>query len=216
MRIYPLIPVSFAVLYVYFVVRSTILVKMSNFKLSGRANVPSNHLTHKGFTIIEVMIVLAIAAVIILIVFLAVPALQRNSRNVQLKREATRILAGANEWVANANGVLPSGATAITCSGTGGGAANCDLTASPNNAMQIWQNANKPQNILGLTIAIQNSTTAVTPGLTAATLVTGVTCPTLASGATSVTPVAGPSKSIILIFAIEKNDGNPVAQCLAS
>ncbi|HPW47952.1 MAG TPA: prepilin-type N-terminal cleavage/methylation domain-containing protein, partial [Candidatus Saccharibacteria bacterium] len=32
----------------------------------------------KGFTIIEVLIVLAIAALILLIVFLAVPALQRN------------------------------------------------------------------------------------------------------------------------------------------
>jgi prepilin-type N-terminal cleavage/methylation domain-containing protein len=34
-----------------------------------------------GFTIIEVLIVLAIAALILLIVFLAVPALQRNARN---------------------------------------------------------------------------------------------------------------------------------------
>jgi prepilin-type N-terminal cleavage/methylation domain-containing protein len=32
----------------------------------------------QGFTIIEVLIVLAIAALILLIVFLAVPALQRN------------------------------------------------------------------------------------------------------------------------------------------
>jgi prepilin-type N-terminal cleavage/methylation domain-containing protein len=32
----------------------------------------------KGFTIIEVLIVLAIAGVIMVIVFLAVPALQRN------------------------------------------------------------------------------------------------------------------------------------------
>ncbi|MDQ3065292.1 MAG: prepilin-type N-terminal cleavage/methylation domain-containing protein, partial [bacterium] len=33
---------------------------------------------NKGFTIIEVLIVLAIAGLIMLIVFLAVPALQRN------------------------------------------------------------------------------------------------------------------------------------------
>src|SRR5581483_11604752 len=52
-----------------------------------------------GFTIIEVMIVLAIAAVIMLIVFLAVPSLQRNNRNTQYKSEAGRILAAANEFV---------------------------------------------------------------------------------------------------------------------
>jgi prepilin-type N-terminal cleavage/methylation domain-containing protein len=38
---------------------------------------------NEGFTIIEVMIVLAIAGLIMLVVFLAVPALQRNSRNTQ-------------------------------------------------------------------------------------------------------------------------------------
>ena len=36
-----------------------------------------------GFTIIEIMIVLAIAGLIMLIVFLAVPALQRASRNTR-------------------------------------------------------------------------------------------------------------------------------------
>jgi prepilin-type N-terminal cleavage/methylation domain-containing protein len=43
----------------------------------------SKELTKKadGFTIIEVMIVLAIAGLIMLVVFLAVPSLQRNSRN---------------------------------------------------------------------------------------------------------------------------------------
>jgi prepilin-type N-terminal cleavage/methylation domain-containing protein len=35
----------------------------------------------RGFTIIEVMIVLAIAGTILLIVFLAIPALQRSERN---------------------------------------------------------------------------------------------------------------------------------------
>ena len=42
----------------------------------------------EGFTIIEVMIVLAIAAMILLVVLLAVPALQRNSRNTAVKTDA--------------------------------------------------------------------------------------------------------------------------------
>lgn len=58
----------------------------------------------KGFTIIEVMIVLVIAAAIILIVFLAVPSVQRNMRNTQRKEDASRVLAAAQEWrTLNAN-----------------------------------------------------------------------------------------------------------------
>ena len=45
----------------------------------------------EGFTIIEVLIVLAIAGLIMLIVFLAVPALQRNSRNTQRTNDASLI-----------------------------------------------------------------------------------------------------------------------------
>jgi prepilin-type N-terminal cleavage/methylation domain-containing protein len=62
----------------------------------------------KGFTIIEVMIVLVIAAVIILIVFLAVPALQRNARNNQRKSDAARISAAVSEYTNNTNGSLPT------------------------------------------------------------------------------------------------------------
>jgi len=58
-----------------------------------------------GFTIIEVMIVLAIAALILLIVFLAVPALQRNSRNTSRKNDIGRVASALNEWESNHNGV---------------------------------------------------------------------------------------------------------------
>ncbi len=62
----------------------------------------------KGFTIIEVLIVLAIAGLIMLIVFLAVPALQRNSRNTARNEEAARISALVTECLANRNGVVAS------------------------------------------------------------------------------------------------------------
>ena len=58
----------------------------------------------KGFTIIEVMIVLAIAGLILLIVFLAVPALQRNSRNTQRKSDINNMLGAISELTANSNG----------------------------------------------------------------------------------------------------------------
>jgi len=66
---------------------------------------------NKGFTIIEVLIVLAIAGLILLVVFLAVPALQRNSRNTQLRNSVTSVAGGVNEFIANNNGKLPTGVT---------------------------------------------------------------------------------------------------------
>lgn len=62
----------------------------------------------KGFTIIEVLIVLAIAALILLIVFLAVPALQRNNRNTQRKNDVSNVLGAISEFNANKNGRMPS------------------------------------------------------------------------------------------------------------
>lgn len=62
----------------------------------------------KGFTIIEVLIVLAIAGLIMVIVFLAVPALQRNARNTSRTNDASRILAAVNECLSNRNGKLSS------------------------------------------------------------------------------------------------------------
>ncbi|HET9721812.1 MAG TPA: type II secretion system protein [Candidatus Saccharimonadales bacterium] len=62
----------------------------------------------RGFTIIEVMIVLTIAAVILLIVFLAVPALQRSSRNTQRKNDVAAILASVNDYASNNQGQFPA------------------------------------------------------------------------------------------------------------
>jgi prepilin-type N-terminal cleavage/methylation domain-containing protein len=62
----------------------------------------------QGFTIIEVLIVLAIAALILLIVFLAVPALQRNARNTQRKSDAANIAAAIGNFAGNNNGALPT------------------------------------------------------------------------------------------------------------
>ncbi len=61
-----------------------------------------------GFTIIEVMIVLAIAGLILLIIFLAVPALQRNSRNTQRKNDVSAVLGGITEYSNNNSGQLPA------------------------------------------------------------------------------------------------------------
>ncbi len=61
-----------------------------------------------GFTIIEVMIVMAVAGLIMAIVFLAVPALQRNNRNTQRSADASRVLAAVSECLASKNGQITS------------------------------------------------------------------------------------------------------------
>jgi prepilin-type N-terminal cleavage/methylation domain-containing protein len=76
-------------------------------KITGRIPYRSDRRA-QGFTIIEVMIVLAIAALILLIVLLAVPALQRNSRNTAIKNDASAVIAGVSEFKSNNNGKLPS------------------------------------------------------------------------------------------------------------
>lgn len=65
----------------------------------------------EGFTIIEVLIVLAIAGLIMLVVFLAVPALNRNSHNTQRKNDAAGIMGALQETINNSNGTAPSGTT---------------------------------------------------------------------------------------------------------
>lgn len=65
----------------------------------------------EGFTIIEVMIVLAIAGLILLIVFLAVPALQRNSRNTQRKNDVSSLIGSVNEYTSNNGGQVPTSCT---------------------------------------------------------------------------------------------------------
>lgn len=64
---------------------------------------------NQGFTIVETLIVLGIAGMIMLVVFLAVPSLQRNQRNTARRTDASRIAAAANEFVTNnSSGTLPS------------------------------------------------------------------------------------------------------------
>ena len=61
----------------------------------------------KGFTIIEVVLVLAIAGLIFLMVFIALPALQRSQRNTQRADDMSRVLTAVNSYQSNNNGKTP-------------------------------------------------------------------------------------------------------------
>ena len=59
----------------------------------------------KGFTIIEVVLVLAIAGLIFAMVFIALPALRRSQRDQSRKNDASVVASAINNWnSANRNG----------------------------------------------------------------------------------------------------------------
>jgi len=76
----------------------------------------------KGFTIIEVVLVLAIAGLIFLMVFIALPALQRNQRDTQRKNDMSRVQTAIQNYQSNNRNQLPTfGATFISGYLTTGG-----------------------------------------------------------------------------------------------
>ena len=78
----------------------------------------TNKNNKKGFTIIEVVLVLAIAGLIFLMVFIALPALQRSQRNTRRRQDMSRILAAFNAYQANNNGNFPSSTEELNSTGT--------------------------------------------------------------------------------------------------
>ena len=66
----------------------------------------------KGFTIIEVVLVLAIAGLIFLMVFIALPNMQRSQRDTQRRNDYSALSANMTQYMTNNNGQLPAtGAT---------------------------------------------------------------------------------------------------------
>ena len=61
----------------------------------------------KGFTIIEVVLVLAIAGLIFLMVFLALPALQRSQRDTQRRDDLARFQTAIANYQTNNRGKIP-------------------------------------------------------------------------------------------------------------
>lgn len=158
----------------------------------------------EGFTIIEVMIVLAIAGLILLVVFLAVPALQRNARNTQRREDAGNILSSVSEYVANNNGVLPAGVS-------GGTATSVNVGATGSNTVPVnlgyYDASGTPSNI---TLAAGSGYTTAANATTTDTLVivTGAVC----SGSGLATNSGASARSVVVIYTLE----NTVKQCRAS
>lgn len=65
----------------------------------------------KGFTIIEVVLVLAIAGLIFLMVFIALPALQRNQRDTARKNDVSVVASAYTTSSNNNRGTAPANGT---------------------------------------------------------------------------------------------------------
>ena len=159
---------------------------------------------NKGFTIIEVMIVLAIAGLIILIVLLAVPALQRNGRNTAIKNDASALTAAVAEYASNNDGNIAdagnssqAGAT-VTVNGLVGGSAANKATAKVQGST---------------TVTFSDGASSQTPASGNIYVEYKAKCPASVSG-TSVLPV-GANRSTAVIYSIELSGANAV-KCIDS
>ena len=72
---------------------------IANGKTEGFNNKLFNNNKTNGFTIIEVVLVLAIAGLIFLVVFLALPALQKSQRDNARKQDVAKIVAGLQQYL---------------------------------------------------------------------------------------------------------------------
>lgn len=63
---------------------------------------------NKGFTIIEVVLVLAIAGLIFMMVFIALPAVQRSQRDSARKSDVGVVVSGVSSYTGNNRGAFPT------------------------------------------------------------------------------------------------------------
>jgi prepilin-type N-terminal cleavage/methylation domain-containing protein len=86
--------------------------------------------TTKGFTIIEVVLVLAIAGLIFLMVFVALPALQRGQRDSARKNDVGTVASAITSYQANNKGKNPSAAQIGEYINNGSGTLDSGLAVS--------------------------------------------------------------------------------------
>ncbi len=143
----------------------------------------------KGFTIIEVVLVLAIAGLIFLMVFIALPALQRSQRDTGRKNDASTVAAALNSYQSSSRGSFSS------------------LDSS---RLQSYIEKLGQYDVTSVTLsgAAGSTTPPLDPSIDEIAVRVGVKCPTdvIAPGS-PVTPVAGSSRQAAVVVRLE-NNGN--------
>ena len=67
--------------------------------------------TQKGFTIVETSLVIAIAGLIFLMVFVALPGLRAQQRDTDRREDVTKVVRDIKDFQSNNRGALPNGET---------------------------------------------------------------------------------------------------------
>ena len=153
---------------------------------------------NKGFTIIEVVLVLAIAGLIFLMVFIALPALQAGQRDTARKSDVSNVAAAVNSYSSANRGAFPADGTGLdTQLGASGSGTGKTYEALSNNVTSVVVNSSKP------------ATVVATDGVI--TVYKGMKCGTNgASGAVSLT--AGTARGYATVTQLE--GGNKTGYCL--
>ncbi|MEI7674939.1 MAG: prepilin-type N-terminal cleavage/methylation domain-containing protein [bacterium] len=180
----------------------------------------NNNVKNEGFTIIEVLIVLAIAALILLVVFLAIPALQRSQRNNGRQAEASRLSSVVTAFVSDNNGELPgfvsgtynsgnaidAGSTILNTWGIGATPATVKYLA-PINATA------KSTGITSGYLSVNKGTLSYGPGVNynAVVIDDGVICGAIG---TTMTLTAGSANNVAVVYPKETPSGDWNLVCI--
>lgn len=155
----------------------------------------------KGFSIIEVVLVLAIAGLIFLMVFIALPALQRNQRDSARKNDASTVVSALNTYRSNNRSSF----------GTPGNAAN-GITSTK---IQSYIDRLDQYEVDQVTIRSGTGAETVTANEGTIQVKIGAKCPTSlpAPGTMAVALSAGTSRSAAVVTALENNGSQKVVYC---
>ncbi len=161
-----------------------------------------NHKPKNGFTIIEIMIVLAIAGLIMLIVFLAVPALQRSGRNTQRRSDVGQISTAVSNYISNNGGLLPG------FSATDTNATSVDICAANPCSGGNFEVAKLGYYSPGM-VSVTGSAPNNWPDTNHVVILTGFTC-----GANGTTVGTASSRAVAILYALEGSNAAGDSECL--
>lgn len=144
----------------------------------------------QGFTIIEVVLVLAIAGLIFLMVFIALPALQRGQRDTGRKNDVSTVTSALNTYLSNNKGTFNT----LTADAAG------------NARLQAYIDSLGQYDVTSVTVATSSSNLSVSTSTIQVR--TGAQCPatTPAPGVVSnITLGGGTSRQAAVFTALENN-----------
>jgi prepilin-type N-terminal cleavage/methylation domain-containing protein len=153
-----------------------------------------------GFTIIEVMIVLAIAGLIMLIVFLAVPSVQRSARNTQRKADTSAVAGAIANYISNNGGTVPA---TVGVSGTDIQICGASCAAGNTETSKLGYYA--PANVS----MVVNSAAPATPAKDTIVVDVGYACNATNTGLGAVS-----SRSAAILYATESGTASIAQQCV--